>query len=276
MRAAMIDAMKFWVDSVGVDGFRCDVADQVPVDFWVDCIRNLRAAAKPRNLIMLAEGANLSNFSAGFDLNYAWEFMRAINQVMVENAPVGLLVKVNENEYKDLERGKYKLRFTTNHDEATKASPIKQYGGERASMAAFVATTMLHGGMLIYGSQEVGYPEPINFFHYVPVNWNANPKLREEYKKLVAIYNEHPALRSSGKVRQYDDDQNSVLCIDRVLNNDNVLVMVNVRKEPHNVEVPSMWCNRSVVNLMTGDEVVFGTTTMLQPYQYLIIGNKRQ
>ena len=166
------------------------------------------------------------------------------------------------------------MRFTTNHDESTKATPIAHYGGERASMAAFVATTMLHGGMMIYGSQEVGYPEPINFFHYVPVNWNANPKLREEYKKLIAIYNEHPALRSSGKVRQYDDDQNNVLCIDRVLNNDNVLVMVNVRKDPHNTEVPSMWCNRPVIDLMTGREVVLGTTVMLQPYQYMLIGNK--
>ena len=274
MRAAMIDAMRFWVDSVGIDGFRCDVADQVPVDFWTDCIRTLRKAAQPRNLIMLAEGANPSNFTAGFDLNYAWEFMRAINKVMTENVPVGDLVKVDQNEYRDLEKGKYKMRFTTNHDEATKASPIKQYGGERASMAAFVATTMLHGGMLIYGSQEVGYPEPINFFHYVPVNWQANPKLREEYKKLISIYNDHPALRSSGKVRQYDDDQNNVLCMDRVLNNDNVLVIVNLRKEPHNVEVPSMWCNRPVINLLTGGDIVLGTTIMMQPYQYVLIGNK--
>ena len=274
MRAAMIDAMRFWVDSVGVDGFRCDVADQVPVDFWRDCIKTLRSAAKPRNLIMLAEGANPSNFGAGFDLNYAWEFMGAIDEVMTKNAPVNRLVTVDQNEYKDLEPGKYKMRFITNHDEATKASPITQYGGMRASMAAFVATTMLHGGMLIYGSQEVGYPETINFFHYVPVNWMANPDLREEYKKLVTVYNNHPALRSSGKVKQYDSDQNNVLCIDRVLNNDNVLVMVNVRNEPHTVEVPSMWCGRPVVNLMTTEEFILNGTHTMQPYQYLIIGNK--
>ena len=274
MRAAMIDAMRFWVDSVGVDGFRCDVADQVPYDFWKDCIRTLRETAKPRNLIMLAEGSNPANFSAGFDLNYAWDFMRAISEVMKDNAKVNMLIKVDQSEYQDLEQGKYKLRFTTNHDEATKASPITQYGGVRASMAAFVATTMLHGGMLIYGSQEVGYPETINFFHYVPVNWNANSQLREEYKKLVSIYNEHPALRSSGKVTQYDDDQNNVLCVDRVLNNDNVLVMVNVRKDPHNVEVPSMWASRPVINLMTGEEVIVSSNITLNPYQYMLIGNK--
>ena len=273
MRAAMIDAMRFWVDSVGIDGFRCDVADQVPADFWTECIDNLRAAAKPRELIMLAEGANPENFRAGFDLNYAWEFMGAIAQVMAGDARVSKLIEVDKNEYKDLESGKFKLRFTTNHDESAKATPVKQYGGIRASMAAFVATTMLHGGMLVYGSQEVGYPEPINFFKYVPVNWNANPALREEYKKLISIYNEHPALRSSGKVTAYDDDQNNVLCVDRVLNNDNVLVFVNVRDYATSMEVPVMWTGHPVTNLMTGNQVELGKHVTLQPYQYLLLGN---
>ena len=273
MRAAMIDAMRFWVDSVGIDGFRCDVADQVPVDFWTDCIKTLREAAKPRNLIMLAEGANPDNFDAGFDLNYAWEFMHAIDEVM-KGEKVSKLISVDQNEYKDLGPGKFKLRFTTNHDEATKASPVTLYGGAKASMAAFVATTMLHGGMLIYGSQEVGYPETINFFHYVPVDWNANPQMREEYKKLVSIYNDHAALHSSGKVISFDDPENNVLCVDRVLNNDNVLVLVNVRDAVHSIELPAMWADRSVTDLMTGNAVNLGKRISLQPYQYLLLCNK--
>lgn len=271
MRAAMIDAMRYWVDSVGVDGFRCDVADQVPVDFWTDCINTLRAAAKPRNLIMLAEGANPDNFKAGFDLNYAWEFMGAIAQVMKGEARVNKLVSVDKNEYKDLPPGKFKLRFTTNHDESTKETPVKLYGGKEASMAAFVATTMLHGGMLVYGSQEVGYPEPINFFKYVPVNWDANPGMRDEYKKLITVYNDHPALRSSGQVVTYDDDENNVLCVDRVLNNDNVLVFVNVRDIACSTEVPVMWSNQTVDNLMTGGQMQLGRRITLKPYQYLLL-----
>ena len=274
MRAAMIDAMRYWVDSVGVDGFRCDVADQVPLDFWTECIDNLRAAAKPRNLIMLAEGANPDNLKAGFDLNYAWEFMGAIAEVMKGDAKVGKLLTVDKHEYENLDRGKFKLRFTTNHDEATKASPVKLYGGAKASMAAFVATTMLHGGMLVYGSQEVGYPETINFFHYVPVDWNANPGMRDEYMKLIAIYNEHPALRSSGKVIPFDDDENNVLIVDRVLNNDNVLVIVNVRDAAHQVELPAMWASKSVKNLFTGEQMQLSRHITLQPYQYLILGNQ--
>ena len=120
----------------------------------------------------------------------------------------------------------------------------------------------------------MGYPEPINFFHYVPVDWNANPALRNEYKSLIAVYNEHPALRSSGKVIPYDDEDNNILCVDRVLNNDNVLVVVNVRNEAHSIPTPGMWSNRTVVNLMNGMDVDLGSRIMLEPYQYLLLGNK--
>ena len=127
---------------------------------------------------------------------------------------------------------------------------------------------------VIYGSQEVGYPEPINFFHYVHVDWNANPQLREEYKKLVAIYNEHPALRSSGKALAFDDDENNVLVVDRVLNNDNVLVFVNVRDKANSIDVPGMWAGLTVVNLMTGEPIYLKQHITLEPYQYLLLGKK--
>lgn len=271
MRAAMIDAMRYWVDSVGVDGFRCDVADQVPADFWKECIGTLRDAAKPRELIMLAEGAKPENFEAGFDLNYAWEFMGAIDKVMKGEAPVDKLLEADKNEYKALPAGKYKLRFTTNHDESTKATPVKQYGGPKASMAAFVATTMLHGGMLVYGSQEVGHPDPISFFKYAPVNWAGNPQMRDEYKRLINIYNEHPALRASGKMTVQRDPDGNVLCVQRVLNNDNVLVVVNVRDKECAIDLPVSWHGKKVIDLMSGKEITLRNEARLMPYAYLLL-----
>ena len=65
MRRAMIDAMKFWITEVGIDGFRCDVADGVPADFWKEAIDELRQAAQPRKIVMLAEGKNIDNFTVG-------------------------------------------------------------------------------------------------------------------------------------------------------------------------------------------------------------------
>lgn len=38
-----IDAMRFWLAEHGVDGFRCDMAMLVPIEFWQEAARRLRA-----------------------------------------------------------------------------------------------------------------------------------------------------------------------------------------------------------------------------------------
>ena len=121
-------------------------------------------------------------------------------------------------------------------------------------MAAWVASVMLKGGPLIYGSQEVGYPDPINFFHYVPVDWTANPEMYQEYKKLIGIYNNHPALRR-GDLKAYP--QKDVLMFTRTYEDESILVMVNVRNSEQKVALPEDWrpvknddlLNDGVVNL---------------------------
>ena len=161
MRAAMIDAMKFWITEVGIDGFRCDVADGVPADFWKDAIEELRAAAGDRKIVMLAEGKHSDNFTVGgFDMNYGWDYKDDLVKVW-KGAPAEDLFKSDKAEYDSLPAGKVKLRFTTNHDHSTEATPCKEFTNDSGAMAAYVASIFPHGGALIYGSQEVGYPEPL-------------------------------------------------------------------------------------------------------------------
>src|ERR1700730_6521776 len=67
LRDTMIASMKFWVDSTGVDGFRCDVAGDVPTDFWKECITTIR---NDKVVFMLAEADKPELHSAGFDATY--------------------------------------------------------------------------------------------------------------------------------------------------------------------------------------------------------------
>ena len=135
MRAAMIDAMKFWVTEVGLDGFRCDVADWVPVDFWQDAIGQLRKAAGDRRLLFLAEGNNKETINdGGFDMNYGWDYRAQLNKVFQKGEPATTLIDADKAEYDNLGEGKVKLRFTTNHDESFKNPPVVDYNGERGSM----------------------------------------------------------------------------------------------------------------------------------------------
>lgn len=232
MRLAMIDAMKYWVREFGVDGFRCDAADYVPFDFWKQAVDSLRAIPDC-NLLLLAEGSRKDHFDAGFDMNYAWNYLSALRRVFRRDASVDVLFKADSLEYAGLAPDKVKLRFTTNHDEAARTHAVKEFGGERAAIAAFVATTFMHGGMLIYGSQEVGFPDGINFFGYVPVDWEANPSYRNEYKSLIEFYNAHPAIRKGTLTPCPDED---VVMFVREYENDRVFVAVNLRNRALTVD----------------------------------------
>lgn len=267
MRLAMIDAMKFWVTEVGIDGFRCDAADFVPFDFWKQSLDSLRAIPH-HPLLMLAEGKRRDHFDAGFDMNYAWDFLETLRDVFVKDAPATRLIETGTAEYDTIPVGKVKLRFTTNHDESAKMSPISEFGGLRGSMAAFVLTTYLQGGALIYGSQEVGYPDAINFFHYVPVDWMANAELYQEYRRLMALYNEHPAIRK-GTLKTYPNAD--VLLFEKQEGKDRVLVAVNVRDREADVALPEDWSNRATQDMYTGTERKAETELTLAPYQYLIL-----
>ena len=268
MREAMIDAMLFWIKDVGIDGFRCDVADGVPADFWQEAISRLRKAAEPRRIVMLAEGKNVDNFTVGgFDMNYGWDFKDELVKVFA-GAPATDLVKADSAEYATLPEGKVKLRFTTNHDHATETEPCVQFGSDRGAMAAYVASVYFHGGPLIYGSQEVGFPEPINFFKYVAVDWTAKPAIRQEYKQLIALYNDHAALRTGALKAWADAD---VVTIERSNQEERLLIAVNVRNAQRTATLPQAWSGREATDLMSGHDVSLGTSITLEPYQYLII-----
>ena len=268
MRAAMIDAMKYWIVDVGIDGFRCDVADGVPADFWKDAISQLRKAAAPRRIVMLAEGKNLDNFTVGgFDMNYGWDYKDGLVKVF-KGAPANELINADMLEYHDLPAGKVKLRFTTNHDHSTEVTPCVEFTNDRGAMAAYVASIYPHGGALIYGSQEVGYPEPINFFKYVPVDWTAKPEIYQEYKKLIEIYNKHSALRK-GTIKTWKDKD--VFIFEKKDKKETLLVVVNVRNKAKTIQIPDNWKGRKAKDLATEKEYQLDASLTLEPFQYLIL-----
>lgn len=272
MRLAMIDAMKYWVTEVGIDGFRCDAADFVPFDFWKQCCDSLRAIPDHK-LLLLAEGKRKDHFDAGFEMNYAWDYLAATRAVFNGGRrgpaqPASMLFSADSAEYAGVTEGCVKLRFTTNHDESDKMSPIKEFGGERASMAAFVASTFINGGALVYGSQEVGYPGRINFFRYVPVDWEACQDLNKEYTDLLKLYNTIPAIRK-GEITAYPDD--NILAFQKSDEESEILVLVNVRHEDYSIVLPSDWAGKTCTDLMNGKEVVLSESITLKPYEYLIL-----
>jgi hypothetical protein len=179
LRRAMTDAMRFWIERAGVDGFRCDVAEMVPLDFWRTTIAELRGL-KP--LLMLAEGATPELYAAGFDLTYDWTLYRAMIEVWrgTKAAPdlaAPLLAGSDP----------LRIRFTTNHDEtAWDKPPMFLFNGFRGAMGAFYTVALLPGVPLVYNGQEGGSIIQTGLFEKMPLP-APDPEVRARYEDVLTL-----------------------------------------------------------------------------------------
>jgi glycosidase len=267
MRKAMISAMKYWVFDANVDGFRCDAADWVPFAFWKQAIDSLNAIPG-REIIMLAEGGRSDHFTAGFQMNYAWDFYGKLKSVF-SGQPASGLFTTHTSEYSGIPLGKHKLRFTTNHDEsAWDATPMTLFNGKQGALAASVITTFMGGVPMIYGSQEVGRLETLPFFNNSPVNWTQNPDMLIEYQKIMSFYTGSETAKK-GTLTSYPN--NDVCTFIRKSETEELVFMVNMRNNPVTYTIPAAIAVHSWENALTGS--IFGedNSIVLEAYEYLIL-----
>ena len=191
-----IEAMRFWVEKHNIDGFRCDMAMLVPIEFWQQAAAVLHAV-KP-DIFMLAEAEELNLFDKAFDMCYAWE----IHHMMCDIAKGERRVwDLRNTMYADRERypnSAMKMMFTSNHDENSwSGSEFDRFGAAREVMTAL--TFVWEAAMpLLYTGQEVGYNHSFEFFErdYIPAEKYQANEDTELYRKLIALKHSQPALQA--------------------------------------------------------------------------------
>lgn len=270
MRLEMIKALKYWVLMANIDGYRCDAADFVPFAFWKQAIDSLNKIPN-RKIIMLAEGARSDHFTAGFQMNFGWDFYGKNKNVFKNNQAASGIYQTHAAEYSAIPAGKHKLRFTSNHDEcAWDDTPLVLFGGEEASVAAFVVSSFMGGVPLIYNGQEVGCTVKLPFFSRSPINWASNAAMGQQYKSIMQVRAAHPAIRN-GNLQNFSDTD--MVVFKRQYASDEVLVLVNTRNTSKSYSVPTSLQNTTWVNATTGSSLSLGSTITLEAHQYLILSN---
>nr|WP_321452720.1 alpha-amylase family glycosyl hydrolase [uncultured Carboxylicivirga sp.] len=268
MRTEMISSMKYWVREANVDGFRCDAADWIPAGFWRDAIYELKNMQEGRTVLMLAEGTDPVNLQAGFDMDYGWNFCDALEGLYAGTKSISDIYTSHQFEYDQIPEGKQKLRFTTNHDRASENSPITKYNSQQGALSAYVISTTLGGIPLMYSSQEVGYSSTINFFNFVNVGWKNNQDINQSYQKIMAIYTSSEAFKT-GALETFTND--NVMCFTRSSDEENILVIVNVKNTDISFTVPDVFVSDTRMNLMNDAAITIGKTITLSPYEFLIL-----
>lgn len=268
MRLEMIKALKYWVLTANVDGYRCDAADFVPFEFWKQALDSLKNIPN-RQLILLAEGARKDHFDAGFQMNFGWDFFTKNKNVYKSGQSATGYLTTHQNEYNAIPAGSQKMRFTSNHDEcAWDDTPLGLFGGKKASMGAFVITAYMGGVPLIYNGQEVGCPVKLPFFSRSPIDWSTNPDMFAEYKSLMKIRAEHPALRT-GTLESFSSAD--IAAFQRTAGADQVLVLVNTRGSSKSFTVPAGLQGNAWKNARDGSAVTLGNTLDLNGLEYKIL-----
>ena len=198
---AMRDCMRFWVKR-GVDGFRCDVAYQVPQAFWEATIPVLREEAG-REMYFLAEGEETWLHDAGFDATYAWKLHHLLNDLAQGAADGDSLARYVAWNAENYPADAKRLSFTSNHDENSWSGTEFERMGDAWKAMTVLCWTLPESQPLIYTGQEIGWNKRFEFFEKDPVPataWAAN-EYTDFYEYLTALRHDHPALDPSSSCK---------------------------------------------------------------------------
>ena len=229
LRQAMKDAMKFWVTECDIDGFRCDLAFWVELDFWKEARKELDVV-KP--LFWLGEFDELEKpeYGEAFDASYTWTWMHKTEDFYKKKEPLDTLLTTLKK-YDDLGDSTMRAWFTTNHDENSwNGTEYEKYGDMAKALAVFSATW--NGIPLLYSGQELPNKKRLKFFEKDPIIWNGENGLKDFYKTLLHLKTNNAALHSGDSTVQTfrikTSDPKNVFVYLRQRGNKEVLVVLNL------------------------------------------------
>ena len=274
LRKAMIDAMKYWVTECDIDGYRCDLAFWVELDFWLEAREELE---KTKTLFWLAENDPLENpnYYEAFDACYTWTWMHKTEEFYKHGHDVGALDSVLHRYDTVGGNEGIKLWFTTNHDENSwNGTEYEKYGD--AAKALAVHSFTWEGIPLIYSGQEFPNKKRLEFFEKDVIEWNGKYELQDFYKTLLSLRKTNPALRAgdtaASTIWLKTNVPHNMLAYLRKNGNREVLVLLNMSKHPVSCAIDDerITGQFSEIFKKTQRDLTTEKVFEMQPWEYLV------
>lgn len=266
MRQAMIEAMQYWLKEYDIDGFRCDMAHLVPLDFWMEA-RACCDAIKPGYWLAECEDVR---YHEAFDTSYAWQWMHVTEKIVKGEASLHDMHEVLHS-YSQYPKGSGKLFFTTNHDENSwNGTEYEKYGLCAKAWAVFTCTWQ--GVPLIYSGQENPNMKRLAFFDKDQIEWHKEPMLQSFYRTLLQMRKSNAAI-TEGETFILPVEAAPVMAYFRRKENNQVLVLLNLSEQNKcTIHISHEWLEGSYVNLFSGIEYHFSNEENFEllPGDYLV------
>lgn len=189
VRKYMTEALKYWVKEADIDGYRCDVAGFVPLDFWNN-VRKELDAIKP--VFMLGEWESRDLHAKAFDMTYAWDWNEKLHNICMGKADVNQLYIYYSWNERFFPKNSIRMTFVSNHDKNSWEGTMYEQFGQ--GLEAAITLSVVGDGMpLIYNGQEAGNTKRLEFFEKDAIQWKEH-KIGNLYKNLFALLKSNTAL----------------------------------------------------------------------------------
>ena len=259
MRNEMLKCMHWWMDTIGIDGFRCDVAGEVPTDFWNWAMADLRLTHP--NMFTLAEDEDKADelTETAFDMYYGWTLHKLMNGVAQGKNTVQDLWDYFAKADSTIRPEAIRMNFITNHDENSWAGTEQERMGDAVNL--FAAFCYVVPGMpMIYTGQLSGNHHRLEFFEKDLIDNDEAYSQADLYRDLNNLRERNKALFSpevGAPMERIACDNDAIFACKRSKvgkwHTNTVIAVMNMSNE------------EQVVNLETGE------TYRLAPWQYEIM-----
>ena len=277
MRQEMLRCMRWWMDSIGIDGFRCDVAGEVPTDFWNWAMADIRKDHP--DLFTLAEDEAKAQelTESAFDMYYGWELHHLMNGVAQGKNTVEDLWAYFAKADTTVRANAIRMNFTSNHDENSWNGTEQERMGAAAHL--FAAFTYVVPGMpLIYTGQLSGNHHRLQFFEKDCIDRVPNAAEFEMYKRLNDLRKANKALWSPEQgapmLRIPADNEKVFACVRPSADGKNtVLAFMNMSPSEYIVNFDLTGYEGEYTSFKTGEKKKYNNrlTKILKPWEVCIL-----
>ncbi|MCK5777129.1 MAG: alpha-amylase, partial [Bacteroidales bacterium] len=253
-----------------IDGYRCDVAGEVPTDFW-EWVRPQLDDIKP--VFMLAESEKPDLLNSAFDMNYGWEFHHLMNSIAKGEKNATDVYAYLKNEKETYPQDSYMLYFLTNHDENSWNGTIKERMGESAD--AFAVLTYTLGGMpLTYSGQESANEKRLEFFEKDVIDWKDYSK-HDFISELIEMKHQNPAIWNGAYggafSRIMTSESNQILAFTKVKDDNDMLIIINLSNDEVSASVMSGKLAGYEPVMTEGFVIINDGSINMKPWAYAVL-----
>lgn len=269
-RAAMIADMKYWVEEVDIDGFRCDHAGhEIPLYFWEEATAEIDAI---KDIFWLAEWYGARMHTA-FDGTYAWELLHLTEAIAEGHADADSLDEWIQKDLKEYGQSPFRMTMITNHDENSWAGTVfERYGDGHKAFATLIFTA--YGIPMLYSGQEVGMNKRLKFFEKDTIDWSDPMKMQDFYTQLVSLKSKNPAIWNGqyGGMPQRINADPEIYAFKRQKDGNQVIGILNFSDQSQKFQLTDQSVSGTYTDYFTQQTYTLATDQLLDltPWQYLV------